>query len=84
MIKRSKVNNKEKEKLKSSEAKLDILASAVEEMMKRISRKDEVAIQRHHVPLISEKEKVTVPKHFVAHPWYMVWIMILSCIQFTI
>ena len=32
-IKRSKVNNKEKEKLKSSEAKLDILASTMEEMM---------------------------------------------------
>jgi hypothetical protein len=33
LIKRSKVKNKEKEQLKSSEAKLDILASTMEEMM---------------------------------------------------
>ena len=33
LIKRSKVKNKEKEYLKSSEAKLDILANAIEEMM---------------------------------------------------
>jgi hypothetical protein len=32
--------------------------------------KDEFSVQRHHIPLISEKEKVTVPKHFVVHPWY--------------
>jgi hypothetical protein len=70
LIKRSKVKNKEKEQLKSSEAKLDILASAMEEMMQRINRKDELVVQRHHVPLISEKEKVIVPKHFAAHPWY--------------
>jgi hypothetical protein len=70
LIKRSKVKNKEKEQLKSSEAKLDILASAMEEMMQRINRKDELVVQRHHVPLISEKEKVIVPKHFVVHPWY--------------
>jgi hypothetical protein len=70
LIKRSKVKNKEKEQLKSSEAKLDILASAMEEMMQRINRKDELVVQRHHVPLISEKENVIVPKHFVVHPWY--------------
>ena len=33
LIKRSKVNNKEKEQLKFSEAKLNILASTMEEMM---------------------------------------------------
>jgi len=49
---------------------MDILASAMEEMMQRINRKDELVVQRHHVPFISEKEKVTVPKHFVVHPWY--------------
>jgi hypothetical protein len=70
LIKRAKVKNKEKEKLKSSEAKLDILASAMEKMLQRINRKDELVVQRHQVPLISEKEKVIVPKHFVAHPWY--------------
>jgi hypothetical protein len=42
----------------------------MEEMMQRINKKDEFAIQRHHVPLTSKKEKVTVPKHFVVHPWY--------------
>jgi hypothetical protein len=42
----------------------------MEEMMQKINRKDELVVQRHHVPLISEKEKVTVPKHFVVHPWY--------------
>jgi hypothetical protein len=34
LIKRSKVKNKEKEQLKSLEAKLDILASAMEEMIR--------------------------------------------------
>jgi hypothetical protein len=42
----------------------------MEEMMQRINRKDELVVQRHHVPLISEKEKVIVPKHFAVHPWY--------------
>jgi hypothetical protein len=70
LIKRSKVKNKEKEQLKSSEAKLDILANTMEEMMQKINIKDELVVQRHHVPLISEKEKVNVPKHFASHPWY--------------
>jgi hypothetical protein len=60
----------ERMSIKSSEAKLDILVSAMEEMMQRINRKDEIVVQRHHVPLISEKEKVIVSKHFVVHPWY--------------
>ena len=59
-----------KEQLKSSEAKLDILASAMEEMMQKISRKDELVVQRHHVPSILEKQKVTVPKYFASHPSY--------------
>jgi hypothetical protein len=76
LIKRSKVRNKEKvknkekEQLKSSEAKLNILASTMEEMMQKISIREKLDVQRHHVPLISEKEKVVVPKHFAAHPWY--------------
>jgi hypothetical protein len=70
LIKRSKLKDKEMEQLKSSEAKLEILVSAMEEMMQRINRKDELAVQRHHVPLISEKEKVFVSKRFAAHPWY--------------
>jgi hypothetical protein len=39
-------------------------------MMQKISNRGEIDVQRHHVPLISEKEKVIVPKHFAAHPWY--------------
>ena len=70
LIKRSKLKDKEKEQLKSSYVKLDILASAMEEMMQRINMKDELVVQRHHVPLILEKEKIIVPKHFVVHPWY--------------
>jgi hypothetical protein len=70
LIKRSKLKDKGRDQLKSSEAKLVILASAMEEMMQRINGKDKLVVQRHHVPLISEKEKVIVPKHFVVHPWY--------------
>jgi hypothetical protein len=40
------------------------------EMMQKISIREKLDVQRHHVPLISEKEKVIVPKHFAAHPWY--------------
>ena len=38
--------------------------------MQEINKKDELVLQRHHVLLISEKEKVIVSKHFVVHPWY--------------
>jgi hypothetical protein len=53
----------------SSEVKLDVW-QMVKEMMQKISRKDELDVQRPHVPLVPEKEKVNVPKHFAAHPWY--------------
>jgi hypothetical protein len=42
----------------------------MEEMLHMISIREELNVQRHHVALISEKEKVIVPKHFAAHPWY--------------
>jgi hypothetical protein len=70
LIKRSKLKDKEMEQLKSSEAKLEILASTMEKLMQKINIKDELAVQRHHVPLISEKDTVPVPKHFSAHPGY--------------
>jgi hypothetical protein len=70
LIKRSKLKDKEMEQLKSSEAKLEILASAMEKMMQKINIKEELVVQRHHVPLISEKDTVIVPKHFSAHPGY--------------
>jgi hypothetical protein len=70
LIKRSKLKNKEMEQLKSSEAKLEILASTMEKLMQKINIKEELVVQRHHVPLILEKDTVTVPKHFSAHPGY--------------
>jgi hypothetical protein len=70
LIKRSKLKNKEMEQLKSSEVKLEILASAMEKLMQKINIKEELVVQRHHGPLISEKESATVPKHVTAHPWY--------------
>ena len=70
LIKRSKLKDKEREQLKSSEAKLQILASAMEKLMQKINIQEELVVQRHHGPLISEKESVTVPNHAVAHPWY--------------
>ena len=58
LIKRSKLEaedrkNKEKEQLKSSEAKLDILANTMEEMLHRISIREKLVVQRNHVPLIT-------------------------------
>jgi hypothetical protein len=70
LIKKSQLKDKEMEQMKSSEAKLEILASAMEKMMQKINIKEEFAVQRHHVPLISKKDMVTVPKHFSAHPGY--------------
>jgi hypothetical protein len=70
LIKRSQLKDKETKQLKSSEAKLQILASTIEEMMQKINRKDELVVQRHHVPVIAERDTVPVPKHFSAHPGY--------------
>ena len=70
LIKRSQLKDKEMEQLKSSEAKLDILASTMEKLMQKINIQEELVVQRHHGPLISEKESATVPKHVAAHPWY--------------
>jgi hypothetical protein len=49
---------------------LDILASAMEEMLHRIIIREKLVVQRHHVSLVAEQERVIVPKHFTAHPWY--------------
>jgi hypothetical protein len=70
LIKRSQLKDKEMEQLKSSEDKLEILANTMEKLMQKINRKEELAVQRHHGPLISKKESVTVPRHVAAHPWY--------------
>ena len=42
----------------------------MEEMLHKIIIREQLDVQRHHVPLIIEKEGVIVPKHFVAHPRY--------------
>jgi hypothetical protein len=70
LIKRSQLKDKETEHLKSSEAKLEILASTMEKLMQKINIKDELAVQRHHVPVIAEKDTVPVPKHFSVNPGY--------------
>jgi hypothetical protein len=38
--------------------------------MHKIIRKEELVVQRPHVPLILEKTRINVPKHFLSHPWY--------------
>jgi len=58
------------EHLTSSEVKLYLLASTMKEMMQKIIMRDELAVKKHHVPFIAEKEKVTIPNHIVAYPWY--------------
>jgi hypothetical protein len=70
LIKRSQLKDKEMEQLKLSEAKLEILASAMEKLMQKINIQEELVVQRHHGPLISEKESAIIPKHVVAHPGY--------------
>jgi hypothetical protein len=39
-------------------------------MMQKLSIRENLDVQRHHIPLISEKEKVIVPKHFATQPQY--------------
>ena len=46
------------------------MASTMEEMLHNIIIREKLDVQRHHVLLITEKERVIVPKHFAAHPWY--------------
>jgi hypothetical protein len=53
-----------------SEVKLDVLENTVREMMQRISRKDELVVQRPHVPIVPEQTRIHVPKHFAVHPWF--------------
>ena len=32
--------------------------------------RDELVVQKHHVPVFSETERVIVPKHVVVYPWH--------------
>jgi hypothetical protein len=60
LIKKSKLKaeekeNTEKEHLTSSKVKLDILASTMKEMMQKIITRDDLVVQKHHVPFFTEK-----------------------------
>ena len=50
--------------------KLNILTNTINEVMHKISRKEEFDVQRTHVPLLPKKTRTNVPKHFVARPQY--------------
>ena len=52
-----------------SELKLNILVSTVEEMMQKITMRDEIAAQEDHVALIEEKQAADL-KHFPSYPSY--------------
>jgi hypothetical protein len=67
-----------------SEVKLDVLANTIKEMMQKISRKDELAVQRSHVSLFPEKKNLTILKQFAAHPWHPKTERIISYTRFII
>ena len=69
-LKAVKKHKIKKEKLVSSEIKLDILTNAINEMMHEISRNEELVVQITLVPLVLEKTGINLPKKFAAHPWY--------------
>jgi len=50
--------------------KLNILTNTINEVMHKISRKEEFDVQRTHVPLLPKKTRSNLPKHFVARPRY--------------
>ena len=71
LIKRAKLKEEERknidpEELASLEVKLDILVSAVEEMMQRITKRNEYNVQDHGS--LIEEEQVIDPKHFLSYP----------------
>jgi hypothetical protein len=57
-------------RMTSSEVKLDILTNMVNEMLHKISRKDEIVFQRPHVPLTLERTRINVPKNLASQPQY--------------
>ena len=42
----------------------------MEEMLHGIRIREKIDVKRHHVPLVSERERVTVPRNFSSQPWY--------------
>jgi hypothetical protein len=63
-------NKTEKEHVRSSEVKVDILAKTVNEMMHMINRKHKFVVQRSPIPLVPEMKNLNVSKHLAAQPWY--------------
>jgi hypothetical protein len=55
-----------KEQSISSEMKPDILTNTVDEVMHKINGKEEFDVQRPHIPLVPEKTRTNVPKHFAS------------------
>ena len=52
--------NIEKEHLTSSEVKLEILVSTMQELIQKVTMRDELVIQKHHVPLIVGRGLLTL------------------------
>jgi hypothetical protein len=42
----------------------------MKEMMQNIIMRDELVVQKHHVPFFAEKERVIVSNHFVVNSSY--------------
>ena len=60
------MKNMDLKKSTSLEVKLDMLVSAVEEMMQKNTRRNEYNVQAHD--LLIEEEPVADPKYFVSYP----------------
>ena len=65
-LKEEEMKNIDPEKLTSLEVKLDMLVSAVEEMMQKNTTKNEYSVQAHG--LLIEEEQVADPKHIFSYP----------------
>ena len=65
-LKEEEMKNIDPEKSTSLEVKLDMLVSAVEEMMQNKTTKNEYNVEAHGS--LIEEEQVADPKHFVSYP----------------
>ena len=63
-LKEEEMKNMDPKESTSLEVKLDVLVSAVEEMMQKITTKNEYDVQDHGS--LIEEEQVADPKHFLS------------------
>ena len=56
----------EKERVRSSEVKVDIMMDMVNEMLHKISRKDEIVFQKPHVSSTLERTRINFPKNLAS------------------